>query len=236
MKRSVLTVLALALFAAVPAAAQNLNTLVPGTEIHLSLQNNLTTAVAHAGDPFVAVVTEPVYVNSLLVIPSGTRITGFVGAVIQPRHFALLRGEAAMNLNFRNLQIAGRDVPVQMSILDIVKRSANGTGRYRHDVKLEEGSVIEQKHDVKGDVIAGTIGTGGGTLIGAIARHAVGGFGVGLAGSAIYVIQRKGKDVVLPAETGLVVRLDSKLMLPTANSTATASTPATSAGPAAQTN
>src|SRR5215467_15878460 len=99
MKRCVLTVLALCLAAAIPAAAQNLNTLVPGTEIHLSLQNNLTTAVAHAGDPFVAIVTDPVYVNSLLVIPAGTRITGMVGAAIQPRHFALFRGEAAMNLN-----------------------------------------------------------------------------------------------------------------------------------------
>lgn len=216
MKRCVLTVLALCIAAAIPAAAQNLNTLVPGTEIHLSLQNNLTTAVAHAGDPFVATVTDPVYVNNLLVIPAGTRVTGNVGAVIQPRHFALFRGEAAMSLNFRNMQIAGRDVPLRMSILDIEKRGSNGTGRYRHDMKLEEGTVIEQKHDVKGDIIAGTIGTGGATLIGTIARHAAGGFGIGLAGSAIYVIQRKGKEVVLPADTGLLVRLDSQLMLPTA--------------------
>ena len=221
MKRSALAALALALVAAtaIPAAAQNLNTVLAGTELHLTLQNNLTTAYAHAGDPFVAVVTEPVYVNSLLVIPAGTRITGNIGAVIQPRHFAIFRGEAAMNLTFRNIQLSGRDVPVQMSILDIVKRGSNGEGRYRHDVKLEEGSVIEQKHDVKGDVIAGTIGTGGATLIGTIARHAAGGFGIGLAGSAIYVIQRKGKDVVLPAQTGLVVRLDNKLLLPTSNST-----------------
>jgi len=216
MKRCVLTVLALCIAATIPAAAQNLNTLVPGTEIHLSLQNNLTTAVAHAGDPFVATVTDPVYVNNFLVIPAGTRVTGNVGAVIQPRHLALFRGEAAMSLNFRNMQIAGRDVPLRMSILDIEKRGSNGTGRYRHDMKLEEGTVIEQKHDVKGDIIAGTIGTGGATLIGTIARHAAGGFGIGLAGSAIYVIQRKGKEVVLPADTGLLVRLDSQLMLPTA--------------------
>ena len=139
-----------------------------------------------------------------------------------------------MNLNFRNIQISGRDVPIQMSILDIVKRNSNGTGRYRHDVKLEEGSVIEEKHDVKGDVIAGTIGTGGATLIGTIARHAAGGFGIGLAGSAIYVMQRKGKDVELPAQTGLVVRLDSKLLLPTADTTASNST-TSAAAPSAQT-
>ncbi|HET9399773.1 MAG TPA: hypothetical protein VFO34_02385 [Candidatus Acidoferrales bacterium] len=237
MKRCVLAVLALAVFAAaIPVAAQNLNTVVAGTEIHLSLQNKLTTAFAHAGDPFVAVVTDPVYVDSLLVIPAGTRITGIVGAVVEPRHFALFRGEAAMNLNFRNIQISGRDVPVQMSILDIIKRSSNGTGRYRHDVKLEEGSVIEQKHDIKGDVIAGTIGTGGATLIGTLARHAAGGFGIGLAGSAIYVIQRKGKDVVLPAETGMVVRLDNKLLLPTVNSTVANSTSPAPVAPAGQNN
>ncbi len=34
--------------------------------------------------------------------------------------------------------------------------------------------------DIKGDVIGGAIGTGGGTVIGAIFSHAAGGFGFGL--------------------------------------------------------
>ena len=67
---------------------------------------------------------------------------------------------------------------------------------------------------VKGDIIAGTIGGGGGLLIGKIASHMAAGFGIGLAGSAIYVVQRKGREVKLPADTGMLVRLDSNVTLP----------------------
>jgi hypothetical protein len=58
-------------------------------------------------------------------------------------------------------------------------------------VKVEEGQVVEEKHDIKGDVVAATVGTGGGTLIGAVFSHVVRGFGLGLAGSAAYIVARK---------------------------------------------
>jgi hypothetical protein len=46
------------------------------------------------------------------------------------------------------------------------------------------GQVVKEKHEYKGDVIGATIGTGGGTLIGAVFSH-VRGFGIGLASRAI---------------------------------------------------
>jgi len=74
--------------------------------------------------------------------------------------------------------------------------------------------VVEEKHDVKGDIVAGTIGTGGGTLIGAVFSHAARGFGLGLAGTAVYVVARKGKEVDLPAKSGMLVRMDSTITVP----------------------
>jgi hypothetical protein len=119
-----------------------------------------------------------------------------------------------LNLSFRSVEVESRLIPVQMSLLAIEKPSKAGEGRRRKDVKITEGQVVEEKHDIKGDIVAGTIGTGGGTLVGAVFSHAVRGFGLGLAGSAVYVVARKGKEVDLPAKSGMLVRMDSTITLP----------------------
>jgi hypothetical protein len=69
--------------------------------------------------------------------------------------------------------------------------------------------VVEQKHDYKGDVIGATVGTGGGTLIGAVFSYVVRGFGIGLAGRAAYIVARKGKEVDIPAKSTMLVRMDN---------------------------
>ena len=119
-----------------------------------------------------------------------------------------------MNLSFRSIEVDSRLIPVQMSILDISRPSEDGEGRRRKDVDISEGQMLQEKHDIKGDIVAGTIGTGGSTLIGKIVTHAAGGFGIGLAGSAIYVVQRKGREVSLPADTGMLVRMDNTIIVP----------------------
>jgi len=110
-----------------------------------------------------------------------------------------------------------------MSVLALEKPSEEGQGRPRKDVDVTEGQMLEQKHDIKGDIVAGTIGTGGATLIGKLASHAAAGFGIGLVGSAIYISARKGKELNLPAETGMLVRMDSTVTVPSLNN-ATAGT------------
>src|ERR1700704_2367647 len=102
--------------AAIPARAQS-HELLQGTEVHLRLLTRLSTAVAKSGDPFVAEVTEPVYIGSQMILPAGSRVNGTVGGVIQSRHFSIFRGQAAMNLSFRELQIDSRLFPAKMSIL-----------------------------------------------------------------------------------------------------------------------
>jgi len=76
--------------------------------------------------------------------------------------------------------------------------------------------------------VGATIGTGGGTLIGAVFSHVARGFGLGLAGSAVYIVARKGKDLDLPAQTGMLVRMDNTITVPVASATSaslTSSTP-----------
>jgi len=192
--------------------------LIQGTQIHLKLTSDIGTASSRNGDPFIAVTTEPLMMGDQVVLPAGTRIRGIVTSISRARRFSLFRGEAYMNLTFRSIEVDSRLIPVQMSVLALQRPSEEGEGRQRKDIDVTEGQMLQQKHDVKGDIIAGTVGMGGGTLIGKLASHAAAGFGIGLAGSAIYVSARRGKELSLPAETGMLVRMDSTVTVPTFSS------------------
>jgi hypothetical protein len=197
-----------------PASYAEPHQVLQGTQVHLTLLNGIGTAVAREGDPFVAVVAEPVYLGSQLLLPAGTRVNGTIGTVEKARHFSVFRGQAYMNLTFRSIEVDSRLIPVQMSIIAIEQPHGQADGKRRKDIKVDEGQVVEEKHDIKGDIVGAAVGTGGGTLIGAVFSHVVRGFGIGLAGSAVYIVARKGKDVELPAQTGLLVRMDNTITVP----------------------
>jgi hypothetical protein len=197
--------------------------ILQGTQIHLKLMNDISTSGSRNGDAFIAVVTEPVMLGNQMLLPAGTRVRGIVTSISRAKRFALFRGEAYLNLTFRSVEIDSRLIPVQMSVLDVLKPTTEGEGHRRKDIDVTEGQLLQQKHDIAGDVFAGTIGTGGSTLIGKIATHAAAGFGIGLAGSAIYVAQRKGHEMSLPADTGFVVRMDNTVTVP--GTSADAATP-----------
>jgi len=215
----ILLVAAVAVSLTAPALYAEPRQLLQGTQIHLQLLTDISTSAARDGDPFLAVITEPVAIGDQLILPAGTRVNGIVSTINKARRFSLFRGEAYLNLSFRSVEIDSRLIPVQMSLLAIEKPAKNGEGSERKDVKITEGQVVEQKHDIKGDLVAGTVGTGGGTLVGAVFSHAVRGFGIGLAGSAVYVVARKGKEVDLPAKTGMLVRMDSTITVPGGSAT-----------------
>ena len=210
---SALLVLAL-ICAASPASFAEPRQVMQGTQVHLTLLNSISTSASREGDPFVAVVAEPVYLGNQLLIPAGTRVNGTVGTVATPRRFSLIRGEAYMDLTFHSLEVDSRLIPVQMSIITIEHPGDEATQKPRKDMKVEEGGVVQEKHDYKGDVLAATIGTGGASLIGAVFSHVVRGFGIGLAGSAAYIMSRKGKDVEIPAHSGILVRMDNTITMP----------------------
>ena len=100
-----------------------------------------------------------------------------------------------------------------MSILQIYNGSADGN-KQRKDLKTVEGAVVEEKRDIKGVVTDVAMGGGGGTLVGAIFSNAIRGLTIGLIGGTAYVVQKKGKEVELPAQTGILVRLDGTVSVP----------------------
>jgi hypothetical protein len=205
--------LVLLLAAASPLFAQS-HQILQGTQIRLTLLNGLSTSVARDGDPFTAVVAEPVLLGTQVVVPAGARVSGVVGNITRPRHFGLVRGQASMNLTFQSIEIDHHEYPVRMSLLALLDGSARGTGNNRKDVKIEEGIQVQERRDIKGAATAMAIGMGGGTVVGAIFNNVLRGFWIGTAGSAAYIMVKKGKDVELPAQTGMLVRTDSPVELP----------------------
>ena len=206
---------------AAPTSYAEPRQVIQGTQVRLTLLSAIDTAAGREGDPFVAVVAEPVFLGNQLLLSAGTRVNGVIGTLGKARHFSMFRGQAYVNLTFRTIEVDGRLIPVQMSIIAIEQPHGQADGKRRKDVKIVEGQVVEEKHDIKGDVVGATIGTGGGTLIGAVFSHVVRGFGFGLAGSAAYIVARKGKDVELPAQTGMLVRMDNTITVPATSTSST---------------
>jgi hypothetical protein len=196
-----------------PAVHAQSNELMQGTQVRLTLVNGITTSVAHDGDPITAIVSEPVFIGSQMVLPAGARIHGQVTSVERPKWFSMLRGGASMNVTFKSIEVDSRIFPAQMSILALYNGGSD-LGKQRKDLKTVEGVVIQEKHDVKTDVLDVATGVGGGSLVGAIFSHVVRGTVIGLVGSSAYIVAKKGKDVELPAQTGMLVRMDSSVAFP----------------------
>ncbi|MGH9745579.1 MAG: hypothetical protein ACRD59_05650 [Candidatus Acidiferrales bacterium] len=214
MRRLVLAgALVAALLCLTPGVQAQSNQIIPGTQVRLTLVNGIGTGVAHEGDPFTAIVAEPVFIGSQMVLPAGARVHGTISNVTRPKFFSMFRGGASMNVTFNSIEVESRLFPAQMSILSIYSGGTEA-GKQRKDVKTVEGAVLQEKRDIKSDVTAVGLGTAGGTVVGVIFSSVLRGTILGLVGGGAYIVAKKGKDVELPAQTGMLVRMDSSLALP----------------------
>src|SRR5437762_506669 len=81
----ILLVSLLAVSLAAPAILAQPRQLLQGTQIHLQLLTDISTGAARDGDPFMAIVTEPVALGDQLVLPVGTRVNGIITTINKPR-------------------------------------------------------------------------------------------------------------------------------------------------------
>jgi hypothetical protein len=203
----------LALLGASSIYAQANQTVVPGTQVRVTLSSGLSTTVTHSGDPFTAIVAEPVFIGNQIILPAGARVHGTVSSVQRPKWVSMFRGGASMNLVFNSVEVESRIFPARMSILSIYDAGMN-PGKQRKDISTVEGVVVQERHDVKTDVEDIAIGTAGGSVAGVVFSRVLRGSLIGLIGGSAYVVAKKGKDVELPAQTGMLVRMDSNVSLP----------------------
>lgn len=185
-----------------------------GTEVHLTLLTPISSSHSKEGDPFVAVLAQPVALDGRIILPAGTRVNGVVGTIQKAKQFSIFRGQAYMTLTFKTIEVDSRLIPLQMSILAIGQPRIDNYSKPRKDMKITEGEVLEEKHDYKGDAIGMAVGGGGGSLVGLIFSNVGRGLGIGFAAGAVYVVARKGKEVDLPANSGMLTRVDSTVNVP----------------------
>ncbi len=207
-----LCVAAACILLATPAVHAQSNQLIPGTQVRLTLLNGLSSQVAHEGDPFTAVVAEPVFSGSTQILPAGALVHGRVTGITRPKLFSMFRGGASMNLIFDSIEVESRLFPARMSIVSI--SSADTDGKQRKDLKTVEGEMVQENQDVKSDIVDVGVGTAAGSTAGLVFSRLLRGTMIGLVGSGAYIAAKKGKDVELPARTGMLVRMDSTVSLP----------------------
>ena len=156
---SVLLVFALAVSAVLPGIAYaEPRQIIQGTEIHLTLLTPVSSSTSREGDPFIAVLAQPVALDSRIILPAGTRIHGVVGTIQKPKNFSIFRGQAYMNLAFKSVVIDSRLIPVQMSLIAIGHPRIDSYSTPRRDVRIIEGEVVQEKHDYKGDAYGMAVG------------------------------------------------------------------------------
>ena len=201
--------------ASAPPSCAEPRQLPSGTEMHLTLVTSINTSTAKDGDQIMAVTTQAIAVDSRIIIPAGTRIRGVIGTVKKAKYFSSFKGQAYVNITFKSIEVDSRLIPVQMSLEAVGRpRTGTGTSPVRKDVKITEGEVVQEKHDYKEDAIALALGGGGGSTIGLIAGNLGRGMGIGFAVGAAYVVAHKGKEVNLPENTAMLVRLDNTITVP----------------------
>jgi hypothetical protein len=215
MKAFVSLVLVLTLVCSVaPPTYAEPRQVLQGTEIHLTLLTPISSNHSKEGDPFVAILAQPVAFDSRIILPAGTRVNGVIGTIQKAKAFSIFRGQAYMSLEFKTLEVDSRLIPVKMSILAVGQPRVDNYSKPRKDMKITEGEVLEEKHDFKGDAIGMAVGGGGGSLLGVLFSNVGRGVGLGFAAGAVYVVARKGKEVDLPTNSGMLTRMDSTVEVP----------------------
>lgn len=174
-----------------------------GTALMVRLDTTLATFSNKAGDPFRAIVTQPVVINGRTVIPAGSTVEGRVTKVTEPRRIS---GKPTIGI----LPEAVIFPTGERYYLDATLTDTNIKGS---DVS-REGQFKGSGHDRRDTVEEGG-GTAGGMLIGGLIGGPPGiliGGAIG-AGSATGHWLGKHRSAVLPLGTELTLELNRPMTM-----------------------
>jgi hypothetical protein len=166
-----------------------------GTEIHAALDTPLSSKTAKPGDRFTATLSDSVRANNgAVVIPAGARVEGEVAESDDEKTLAALKDKPKLSLRFRDVVMpTGQTLPLTATLVSV------------HDTS----SKSPRKPVMEG---------GGGkdsSAIGAASARNLGGpikgLAIGILSGGGYVVATNGKDVHLPAQAVMLIRVDQPL-------------------------
>jgi len=164
-----------------------------GTEIHAALDTPLSSKTAKPGDRFTATLSDSVRANNgAVVIPAGARVEGEVAESDDEKTLAALKDKPKLSLRFRDVVLpTGQTVPLTATLVSVHDTSS----------KSPRKSIAE--------------GGKGSSAIGAASSRNLGGpikgLAIGTLSGGGYVVATNGKDVHLPAQAVMLIRVDQPL-------------------------
>ena len=183
-----------------------LYTVSSGERLRARMNSTVNSKTARVGDTFTANVTEPVYSNNgVLVIPSGSRVTGRVDAVVAARKGGK---PGTIDVSFTQLRLPNglvRRINGSLTDLDTDDAKSNNEGTASGDRMKHRKIIFIGGGGAGGAVLGGAIGGGKGALIGGIL-----GAGAGLLGERM----TKGEDAEVRSGTEFGVILNQAISLP----------------------
>ncbi len=185
-------------------------TVATGTHIALGLINSVSTKHSSPGDRIYLETVFPIVINSHIVIPPGSYVTGTVTEVKRPGR---VRGRGELYVRFDSITLPNgvtRDFRSRLGGID---------ARGNEHLDKKEGN-IEGDSNVGGDLKTVGEGAATGASIGAIAGSAAGhvGLGAGIGGAAgaaaglAGVLLTRGPDAVLAKGSTIEMVLDRPLV------------------------
>lgn len=204
---------------AVQAPIATSGTVPAGTVCRVLLLNGLSGAKSHAGDPIQARLLEPVLVDSRVLLPAGSLFEGRVLKSIPPR---IPARAGSLTIAFESVTLPQRGrVEVSASVSQVEVTSTSPTkldreGRLRGSRPgaiwfVVNGGVSAGLAKVTDDtlqlIIESVVSTATDASTAGTARIAA------AAVSGVFMLTRKGQDVVLPGHTEMSISLNRPLTL-----------------------
>jgi BON domain len=172
-----------------PPAFRNI-TLNPGTTLPIRITQTLDSATTQQGETFTGTVASDIVSDGLVVIRTGTPVTGRVIAVQEAAHY---KGSSLLTVELTSINRRGEKVTVNTD-----PYSVQGKGRGKNTAeKVGGGAAV-------GAILGGILGGGKGAAIGAAA-----GGGVGAGANTI----TRGEQVQIASETLIRFNLTNTLSL-----------------------
>src|SRR3954470_7437258 len=169
-----------------------------GTEIRATLDTPLSTKTAKVGDRFTATVNTPVRDSSgYVTVPIGAKLNGQISESTDEKLAGAIKDMGHLNLRFTDIQLPdGADIPLSATLISV------------HNTKPVNAA------SSKGPQPGPAPGIGAGAGLTGTFGPPLRGLAVGTATGGGLVLATKGKQVQLPAECGLRLRVDRKTPLP----------------------